>query len=400
MRKLFTPADLLIPRTELLEKWSVVACDQYTSEPEYWDRVSAATANRPSARHIIYPEAYLETTDAAEVTAGANAKMAEYLSGGVFRKFENSYVYLRRTLRSGLVRRGLMGAVDLSEYDYSVGSKSAIRATEKTVLERIPPRVNLRREAPLEIPHILMLFEDFENRLYSMLDGLWEELETVYDFDLMENSGHITGKVISGENAERVTELLCSLTGGSIGIAVGDGNHSLAAAKACFEEVIAAIGHDAAMNHPARYALAELENIGDDGILFEPIHRLALCDPEELLSFIRAKGYTCAPVPFFAGETTGEVCVCPDGDTLPCAGLQALLDEFAAANGCTIDYIHGDDTAEKLGRGENAVSFLLPAFPKPALFPTVERDGTLPRKAFSMGHAEDKRFYLEARVIK
>ena len=258
MRKLFTPADLLIPRTELLEKWSVVACDQYSSEPEYWDRVSAATANRPSARHIIYPEAYLETTDAAEVTAGANAKMAEYLSGGVFRKFENSYVYLRRTLRSGLVRRGLMGAVDLSEYDYSVGSKSAIRATEKTVLERIPPRVNLRREAPLEIPHILMLFEDFENRLYSMLDGLWEELETVYDFDLMENSGHITGKVISGENAERVTELLCSLTGGSIGIAVGDGNHSLAAAKACFEEVIAAIGHDAAMNHPARYALAEL----------------------------------------------------------------------------------------------------------------------------------------------
>lgn len=400
MRKLFTPADILIPRPELLEKWSVVACDQYTSEPEYWDRVSALTASVPSARHIIYPEAYLETTDAAAVTAEANAKMAEYLSGGVFRSFSSSYVYLRRTLRSGLVRRGLMGAVDLSEYDYSVGSKSAIRATEKTVLERIPPRVNLRREAPLEIPHILMLFEDFENRLYSMLDGIWDGLETVYDFELMENSGHVTGKLISGENARTVTELLSGLTGGSIGIAVGDGNHSLAAAKACFEEVISAVGAEAAMNHPARYALAELENIADDGILFEPIHRLALCDPEELLSFIRAKGFTHAPVPFFAGESSGEVCVCPDSATLPCAGLQALLDEFAASAECTIDYIHGDETAKKLGTEENAVSFLLPAFPKPALFPTVEKDGTLPRKAFSMGHAEDKRFYLEARAIK
>ncbi len=400
MRQLFSPADILIPRTELLENWSVVACDQYTSEPEYWDRVTAATAGVPSARHIIYPEAYLETTDAAEVTKAANAEMAKYLSGDVFRKLDQSYVYLRRTLRSGLVRRGLMGAVDLSEYDYSKGSKSAIRATEKTVLERIPPRVNLRREAPLEIPHILMLFEDFENRLYSMLDGLWDSLETVYDFDLMENSGHIVGKLISGQIAEKVSTLLSELTNGSIGIAVGDGNHSLAAAKACFEEVIAQVGIDAAMSHPARYALAELENIGDEGILFEPIHRLALCDPENLLAFIAAKNFTCAPVPYFAGDKSGEVCVCPDSETLPCAGLQAILDEFAAVSDCTIDYIHGDGTAENLGRAENAISFLLPAFPKPALFPTVERDGTLPRKAFSMGHAEDKRFYLEARTIK
>ena len=400
MRKLFTSADILLPRNELLNNWSVVACDQYTSEPDYWDRVTAATEGVPSARHIIYPEAYLETTDAAKVTAEANAEMARYLEGDVFRKYENSFIYLKRTLRSGLVRRGLMGAVDLTAYDYSVGSKSPIRATEKTVLERIPPRVNLRREAPLEIPHILMLFEDFENRLYSMLDALWNELETVYNFDLMENSGHVEGKLISGENAAKVSELLETLTEGSIGIAVGDGNHSLAAAKACFEEVISAIGREAAMSHPARYALAELENIGDDGIRFEPIHRLALCAPEKLLSFISAKGYTHAPVPFFAGSTSGEVCVCPDEDTLPCAGLQALLDEFAAGENCVIDYIHGDDTAKKLGHGENAVSFLLPAFPKPALFPTVDKDGTLPRKAFSMGHAEDKRFYLEARVIK
>ena len=400
MRQLFSPADILIPKEELLEKWSVVACDQYTSEPEYWDRVTAATANVPSARHIIFPEAYLETSDAAKVTRAANAEMAKYLQGDVFRKFEKSYVYLKRTLRSGLVRRGLMGAVDLSEYNYNTGSKSAIRATEKTVLERIPPRVNLRREAPLEIPHILMLFEDFENKLYSMLDGMWNELETVYDFDLMESSGHIVGKLVSGEAAAKVTELLGTLTNGSIGIAVGDGNHSLAAAKACFEEVIAKIGIEAAMSHPARYALAELENIGDDGILFEPIHRLALCSPEKLLSFIHSKGFTKAPVPFFAGNEKGEICVCPDDETLPCAGLQALLDEFAAIENCTIDYIHGDETAQKLGQGENAVSFLLPAFPKPALFPTVDRDGTLPRKAFSMGHAEDKRFYLEARVIK
>ena len=245
-----------------------------------------------------------------------------------------------------------------------------------------------------------MLFEDFENKLYSMLDQLWDELETVYDFDLMENSGHIVGKLVSGEAAQKVTGLLGTLTNGSIGIAVGDGNHSLAAAKACFEEVIAKIGLEAAMTHPARYALAELENIGDEGILFEPIHRLALCAPEKLLSFIRSKGYAKAPVPFFAGNEKGEICVCPDDETLPCAGLQALLDEFAATENCAIDYIHGDETAQKLGQGENAVSFLLPAFPKPALFPTVDRDGTLPRKAFSMGHAEDKRFYLEARVIK
>ncbi|MDD6261871.1 MAG: DUF1015 domain-containing protein [Clostridiales bacterium] len=400
MRKLFVPADILIPQEELLPLWSVVACDQYTSEPEYWDRVTEKTAGVPSARHIIFPEAYLETSDAGEVTAKANAEMEKYLSSGVFRKFSQCYVFVTRTLRSGTVRHGLMGAVDLSQYDYSAGSKSPIRATEKTVLERIPPRVSLRREAPLELPHILMLCEDFDCNLPELLSKRSAEMTVVYDFDLMENSGHITGRLVSGSLAEEVSALLDKLTSGSIGIAIGDGNHSLAAAKACFDELCEKIGMEAAMSHPARYALAELENIADEGIAFEPIHRLALCSAGELLGFIASKNYRFSPVEFFAGEQRGTLCVCPDGETLPCAGLQSLLDEFAASHACTIDYIHGDDTARRLGCADGAVSFLLPAFPKPALFPTVEREGTLPRKAFSMGHAEDKRFYLEARTIR
>ena len=400
MKDLFVPADLLVPREELLPDWSVVACDQYTSEPEYWDRVAARTAGVPSAAHLILPEAYLSTIDVGAAIARANAAMETCLASGVFRSFPRSYLRVTRTLASGRVRRGLVGAVDLTRYDYAPGSVSPVRATEKTVLERIPPRVAMRRGAALELPHVLLLAEDPADRLGAFFAAAEDRLPTVYDFDLMENGGRVTGRLVSGADAEALSAVLDGLTDGDIGIAVGDGNHSLAAAKAWFEELRGRLGPEAAARHPARWALAELECLEDPGIVFEPIHRLARCDADALLAFLRARALPFAPVPFIAGGTRGTVCVCREADELPAAGLQRLLDEFAGTAPLALDYIHGDETLVRLAAAPETVGFLLPPFPKDRLLPTVSRDGTLPRKAFSMGEAADKRFYLEARRIR
>lgn len=410
----FIPADILLPKTDSMEKWAVIACDQFTSDNAYWDRVRAAAGGGVSTINLILPEAELGTAQEKEHTAIINKTMREYIDGDVFQVYPASYIYVERTLGNGSVRKGLVGAVDLEAYDFSVGSTSAIRATEKTVVERIPPRMRVRRDAAVELPHILMLCDDHEKVLIEPVTAIKESLKKVYDFDLMEDGGHITGWLVDGENAKAFDERLASYTA-SVGdkyadmsgvpmvFAVGDGNHSLATAKSCYEEMKAQNPGVDFSQHPARFALVELENIHDDAQVFEPIHRV-IChtDPEKLLSALKAE--VCAETGFAVqwqiGEQSGTVYLDQAKGELAVGVLQHFLDDYLQNNEGEIDYIHDDDALIELAKQPAIIGFLLPGMEKSQLFRGVIADGILPRKTFSMGHAREKRYYLEARKIR
>ena len=339
--------------------------------------------------------------------------MAEYQSSDVFRTYERAFVYVERTLESGAIRKGLVGMVDLDTYDYSVGSVSAIRATEKTVVERIPPRMRVRRNAPIELPHILMLCDDHEKVLIEPIEAMKAELPLLYDFDLMEGGGHITGWLVQGEAVDAfetrleaytatVGEKYTGLPGVPMVFAVGDGNHSLATAKACYEELKAANPGVDLSGHPARYALVELENIHDEAQVFEPIHRvLVKTDPKKLLQDLES---VCAeggfPVKWYVGQESGVIYLDKARSQLAVGALQSFLDAWMKENEAEIDYIHGDEDTRQLAEQDGAIGFLLPAMEKSQLFRGVIADGILPRKTFSMGHAREKRYYLEGRTIK
>ena len=409
----FLPADILFPKVDSMEKWAVIACDQFTSDPAYWERVRKNAEGAPSTINLILPEAELGTPQEAAHTALINRTMKEYLDAGVFETLKDAFVYVERTLENGSVRPGLVGMVDLDAYDYSTGSVSTIRATEKTVVERIPPRMRVRRDAPIELPHILMLCDDDEKVLIEPIAAHKASLRKLYDFDLMEGGGHITGYLVSGEEAAAFEDRLTAYTaacpekyqdlpGASLVFAVGDGNHSLATAKSCYEELKAKNPGVDLSNHPARYALVELENIHDEAQQFEPIHRVVVeTDPEALLAALEPwcapDGY---PITWYAGEKTGTVYLDRSRSQLEVGVLQQFLDEYLAAHPGKIDYIHGDEDLKNLARQDRAIGFLLPAMAKSQLFRGVVADGVLPRKTFSMGHAREKRYYLEGRTIK
>ena len=411
--RVFRSAEILLPKNCDMHAWSVVACDQYTSEPEYWKAVDDLTEGKPSTRHMILPEAELNAADVQEKIDSIHKTMDDYLVQGVFAAYPESYVYVERTISSGKIRRGLVGCVDLEQYDYSVGSESAIRATEGTVLERIPPRLRVRRNAPVELPHVLMLADDVQDVLLSAIEAKKERFPKLYDFDLMQGGGHISGWLVSEEDAKAFDARLdafaqslpsryADLPGKSMLFAVGDGNHSLATAKAYYEELKQRNPDTDLSNHPARWALVELENIHDEALEFEPIHRvLTGVEASSLLSELEA--YCCA-------ETgMGLVCVSAEGEkTLyldPSKGelavgiLQNFLDAYLQNHPGEIDYIHGEDVTRRLGVQPSAVGFLLPSMEKSQLFRGVIADGVLPRKTFSMGHAQEKRFCLEGRKI-
>ena len=410
----FLPADLLLPQGVPMEQWAVIACDQFTSDPGYWERVRARAAGSPSTVNLILPEAELGTPLEAVHTARINQTMDEYLRAGVFASYPNSLILVERTLESGARRLGLVGMVDLEAYDYAPGSASPIRATERTVVERIPPRQRVRRNAPLELPHILMLCDDHDRVLIEPIAAKKDRLPRLYDFDLMEGGGHITGWLVAGEEAAafeaRLTDYTANvgkkyegLPGVPMVFAVGDGNHSLATAKSCYEELKAKNPGVDLSNHPARWALVELENIHDPAQVFEPIHRIVCkTDPEALLRELEATW--CAPggfpVRWFSGEKSGVVYLDKARSQLAVGALQSFLDPYLKAHPGEIDYIHDDDVLLELAKQEGAVGFLLPAMEKSQLFRGVIADGILPRKTFSMGHAREKRYYLEARRIK
>ena len=409
----FLPADILMPRVDSMEKWAVIACDQFSSQPAYWERVRETAGDAPSTINLILPEAELGTPQEAAHTALINETMAKYRKEGVFQTYARSFVYVERTLESGAIRKGLVGMVDLDAYDYSTGSTSAIRATEKTVVERIPPRMRVRKDAPIELPHILMLCDDHDKVLIEPIAAGKETLPKLYDFDLMEGGGHITGWLVQGKAVDdfearladytaHLGEKYTGLPGVPMVFAVGDGNHSLATAKACYEELKKAHPGEDLSAHPARFALVELENIHDEAQVFEPIHRVIThTDPAAML---RALEDWCAPggfpVEWYIGQDHGTVYLDKARSQLAVGVLQAFLDQYLADHPGEIDYIHGDADLKELAAQDGAIGFLLPAMEKSQLFRGVIADGILPRKTFSMGHAREKRYYLEGRAIK
>ena len=410
----FLPADILLPKDCDMSKWAVIACDQFTSDQAYWDRVRANAEGSVSTINLILPEAELGTEKEAEHTALINKTMAEYMANGVFETYENSLVYVERTLENGSIRMGLMGMVDLDAYDYSVGASSAIRATERTVTERIPPRQRVRRDAPIELPHILLLCDDHDKVLIEPIAVKKDTMKVLYDFDLMEDGGHITGWLVSGKDVEEFNATLAEysanvgkkyegLKGAPVVFAVGDGNHSLATAKSCYEELKKNNPGVDLSNHPARYALVELENIHDPSQEFEPIHRdIFETDTDKMLKAIEEN--ICAeggyPVKWYDGDKSGTVYLDRSKSELAVGVLQAFLDEYLKENKGEIDYIHDDDALIALAAKENAIGFLVPGMEKSQLVRGVVSDGVLPRKTFSMGHSREKRYYLESRKIK
>ena len=410
---IFRSADILLPQNVDLAKWAVIACDQFTSDPEYWKRVRKTAGDGPSTIHMILPEAELGSADEAQLVGAINASMEHYLANDVFRCYHSSYVYVERTLADGSVRPGLLGMVDLEAYDYHPGSESLVRATEKTVLERIPPRQRVRKDAAVELPHVLMLCDDDQKQLLEPLAEIAGSLPQLYDFELMEQGGRIRGWLVQGEAAQAFDQRLAEfsstiadkyadLSGAPVLLAVGDGNHSLATAKSCYEALKSANPELDLSNHPARYSLVELQNIHDPSLEFAPIHRIVTkVDTQKLLSDLEAicadEGYC---VNWVVGSQKGSIYLDSKRGELAVAVLQEFLDQWLAENPGEIDYIHGDEEVSSLAQQENAIGFLLPSMEKHQLFRGVISGGVLPRKTFSMGHAREKRYYLEGRKIR
>ncbi len=419
---IFKPADILIPKDLDFSKWSVVACDQFTSEPEYWEKAAEVVGDCPSTLNIIFPEVYLEREDGDKRIEKINAKMESYLKSDIFKEYKNSFIYVERTQSDGKIRHGIVGMLDLEEYDFNKGSQSKIRATEGTIIERIPPRQKIRRNAPLELPHILMLIDDRNKSVIEPLIGQKADFEKLYDFDLMLGGGHLKGYKVSDKAKNDVLSGLDALADedafaekygipkgekGVLLFAAGDGNHSLATAKTCWEELKQSLSADEIENHPARYALVELENIHDGALEFEPIQRVLFdVDPQDLMNSLM-NYYSGASyednggqkIRYTYGGNEGTIYISGGPSNLPVGTLQQFLDEYMADKGGRIDYIHGDEVVRGLTEAENTIGFMVDAMEKNDLFTTVIKDGALPRKTFSMGEAADKRYYLECKRI-
>ena len=405
---IFNTADILIPAAGDMNKWAVIACDQFTSEPEYWAECERLVGEADSTLRLMLPEAWLETDRAEGAERCINAEMERCLREDVFRCLENSFVYLERHQSDGRIRRGLVGAVDLEQYDFTPGSHAAIRSTEDTVADRLPPRVKVRKGAALEMPHAMVLMNDPEDCVLGALEARKNGLEQVYDFDLMQGSGHIRGWRVCGEEAEAVSAAIRALTDGAdMAMAMGDGNHSLATARLCWLDIREGLSEAEREGHPARYALVELNNIHEAAIDFEPIHRL-LADTETEAFFDEAERFFAAVsreggvhhIRCITEQGERDICVngLTIGETIGAAERFAL--DYLKCHGGRIDYIHGDDTVAAMGRESGCCAMVLPAMDKTELFTSVERSGPFPRKSFSIGHARDKRFYLECRRIK
>lgn len=421
----FKKADILLPKfskdSEKMNKWAVVACDQYTSEPEYWNDVKALCNDEKSTYNLTIPEIYLNDADIDKRIKNTNLKMKEYIKEDVFTEYKDSFIFVERTLANGVKRLGIIGMVDLEDYDYSKDSQTKIRATEGTVVSRIPPRLKVRCEALIELPHIMMLIDDKECDIIESNENILDTFELVYDFDLMKDSGHIRGFKMSDDAADKLLDKLNALDNlddfnkkykvsksSPLIYAMGDGNHSLATAKAYYENLKKEIGEDKAKEMPARYALCELVNLHDKSLEFEAIHRVIFdCDGDAFIKALgekynlsydeNAKGQSFIFV--FNGESK-KITVTNPEEYLTVATVQKALDSFTEENGGEIDYIHGDDVVKKLCEDKKNFGIIFDAMDKADLYKSVILDGALPRKTFSMGEACDKRFYIEARKIK
>lgn len=396
MSNIFNPCDILLPKVGDMSSWSVIACDQFTSQPEYWQSVRKTVGDKPSTLNMILPEAELSQKDANTESEKICSVMRRYLDNGIFKEHKNSFFYIERKLPNGSVRRGLIGAVDLEAYDWHDGSTVPIRATEDTVVDRLPPRIRIRERACLEMPHIIVFADDpTDSIMRSVKTG-----ETLYDFELMKNGGHIVGKLVS--DTEAVSTAISALCSGGMPMAIGDGNHSIAAAKKYWDSVKNELSQIERDKHPARYALAELENIHDPSIDFKPIHRvISKTDPKPFLSelknrfpsncgtAVRAISETEAAEVYFDG-TAGEII----------AQCEDFCKAYAEKYGGELDYIHGDVECIEMASRDGCIGLLMPRINKSELFESVRSSGAFPRKSFSIGEATEKRYYLECRKIK
>lgn len=412
-------ANILLPKDVDMTKWSVVACDQYTSEPEYWKEVEKEVGSSPSTLNLILPELYLEDTDVEDRIKKINKTMEEYLDESMFNEYKDTMIYLERTQKDGKVREGLMAMVDLEDYSYEKGSQTLIRATEKTVIERIPPRLKVRENASLELPHIMILIDDEKKNIIESLKDKVTSEDVVYDFDLMENGGHIKGYKLSDDVINGIESGLESLMDkdyfekkynvknkGVLLFAMGDGNHSLATAKANYENLKKTMSEDEYLNNPARYALVEVVNLHSPALEFEPIHRVIFnTDVNNLVEELH-KYYDInedGDGEYFELVTKDfdkRLYISNPKSNIAVGSIQMFLDDYLKDHSGKLDYIHGDETTRSMGSEEGNVGILFEAMPKEELFRTVILDGALPRKTFSMGHSYDKRYYLEARKIK
>ena len=425
----FCPADILLPQDCDYDKWSVVACDQYTSQPEYWQRVEERVGRAPSALRLILPESSLDGPQVEMDIMEINSTMSRYVREGRFKTLPGAMIYVERTLGDGRVRRGLVGMADLTAYDYEPGSDAPIRATEGVVMSRIPPRVAVRKNAPIELPHAMLLADDPGRTVIEPLAAQTDTMELLYDFDLMEQGGHIKGWRLTGEQLGAVAGALSALADPAafnakyhtenqpvMLFAVGDGNHSLATAKECYERQKRLTPPEKWDSLPARYALCELVNLHDESLEFEPIHRVVFhTEPEELLNaLIRCypgsrRGNSLReseqegdglPVQYVYAGTGGGITLPRSAARLAVGAVQNFLDDYLMDHSGRVDYIHGEDVAREFAARPGNIALLLPPMAKEELFPSVIHDGVLPRKTFSMGEAHDKRFYLEARKIR
>ena len=420
----FRPAEILLPQDCDYDKWSVVACDQYTSQPEYWERVEERVGRAPSALRLILPESSLDGPQVEMDITDINATMAAYLREGRFKTLPNAMVYVERTLWNGRVRRGLVGMADLKEYDYEPGSDALVRATEGVVMSRIPPRIAVRKNAPIELPHAMLLADDPDCTVIEPLSAQTARMELLYDFDLMERGGHVKGWLLGEGQLAQVAAALSALAEPAafnarygtehepvMLFAMGDGNHSLATAKECYERQKRLVPPERWDALPARYALCELVNLHDGSLEFEPIHRVVFhTDPQALLDALvraypgarrgEASGGDGLPLRYVCAGSEGVVTVPAASARLPVGALQGFLDDYLMGRPGRVDYIHGEDVAREFAARPGNIAFLLPPMDKEDLFPSVIHDGVLPRKTFSMGEAHDKRFYLEARKIR
>ena len=418
MKNCFYPADILMPDFNKVDgnKWAVIACDQHTSEPEYWESAKKISEGSPTTLELILPEVYLSETD--KRVPEINETMKKYVND-VLVEHKDALIYVERTQSDGEIRRGLVGKIDLEAYDYRKGAVSLVRATEGTVLDRIPPRVAVRRDAAVELPHVMVLIDDPKKTVIEPEIAACANYAKAYDFELMLGGGHIKGWFVNEEGKKRINEALSELSTpeamkekyGSdyapLPFAVGDGNHSLASAKAAYEEIKAKLG-DAALDHPSRYALAEIVNLHDDALKFEPIYRVMFdVSPAAVIAALNeyAKNLDGSEKPqkveyVHAGGEGSIVFKCPT-QQLTVGTLQNFIDEYITAHPeASVDYIHDVDSTENLAKQNNAIGFIFDGMEKDQLFKTVICDGALPRKTFSMGHSADKRYYLECRKIK
>lgn len=416
----FNRGNILIPKKNIdMHKWSVVACDQYTSEPNYWEEVNNIVGNNPSTLNLTLPEIYLEEKDVEERIKKINKNMEEMLNNNIFDEYKDSMFYIERTQDDGKVREGLIGIVDLEDYSYEMGSQTLIRATEKTVIERIPPRMKVRENALLELPHIMILIDDEKKDIIESIKNKVNNNDVVYDFDLMQKGGHIKGynlnnniidevigkleKLADKENFEKKYDVTNK---GVLLFAMGDGNHSLATAKACYEKLKETMSEQEYLNHPARYALVELVNLHSEALEFEAIHRVLFdVDVKDLIDNLY-KYYEInedgngQKFELITKDFDKTLYISNPKSNIVVGSIQMFLDEYLNNHNGKIDYIHGEDVTKELGTKDNNIGIIFDPMAKEDLFKTVILDGALPRKTFSMGHSHDKRFYLEARKIK